>query len=583
MSIHNSNAIAWLLGATALLLLKQTMGLTFSVNLSSTISQMYYGQLLTYFTFVDGGLSSLSYETSGQVSSSDRLYLFATGSQLMTEVYSTSTCLNFYERSIANASLTARKRDLLILGPFAGSFPTILVFANDFSCNRTVPLSTHTSRIIITLLNPNSQSLSGTLIGLKSHVAGLFSVYAGAVLYALYCLWSSKRCDRCHRVDAFAFGSELRIDTSAMIDDASKNSSDQLCCSCASAQLSRTPYFPSYSRQRVSLNNQEKRLYYMLTLLCLQCFASLLAWLEFSRFSNSTLPATRPVFGTDGIRSQFAEWLSVFSHYMFMGLLMSQATADSSGLTEHHNFRRTAVSKSGSSMPVLSSFSGHRTSLPVLSVFRLGRAFSLNRLTWLLLFAQLTCYGSLHYSNSNVAYAGPEMWPAEEQHGFWAGLGIPNTNYLPLKSPSSSTSHIRPSSPTGFFARMHTMVIVLTGSTSFLAVFLSSLRTIFGLVLVGRLAQISRNHRFGEMRSFYARFGWLGTAWFAAHPLLLLAGALFADHLRYKVVLVGVTLIQVTVVISLLVLFTRQTLRWDISALSTSLPLLRRIPSPGSE
>ncbi|CAH8667531.1 unnamed protein product [Dicrocoelium dendriticum] len=585
MDLHNHVLITWLL-------LKQTAGLTFSVNLSSKISQMYYGQLLTYFTFVDGGTASLSYETLGQVPPSGYLYLFAAGTQRMTGSYSPSTCINFYARSIRNVSLNVHKRGVFILDPFAGYFPTFLVFSDNSSCNQTIPVFADTSRVTITLLNPNGQPQSGTLIGLRAHVAGLFSVYTAAVLYALYCLCSSKRCDRCHRanrVDTFGFGFEAGKGAMSVIDDATKHSSNQVCCPCTSAKLSNAPYSTPYSRSIVALNGQEKQLCYLLALLCLQCFASVLAWLEFSRFSSTIVSTNRPVFGADGSRSHFAELLSVASHYVFMGLLMSQAiAADTSGVTEyhdcrHHTLRRTATFKSESSTPSLPNFSGHRISLPVLSVFRLGRTLSLHRLTWLLLFSQVMWYGFIHYSNSTVAYAEPEMWPTEEQHGFWAGLGIPGTNYLSWES-STSTSHLRSSyPPSGLFAHLLAMTLILTGSTSVLAIIISSLRTGLGLVLATRLAQIGRIHRSSEMRNFYTRFGWLGTAWFTAHPLLLLTGALFADHVRYKMVVVGVTLIQAAVVVSVLMLFTRQTLLWDISALSASLPLLRRIPPPNSK
>ncbi|THD18804.1 hypothetical protein D915_010512 [Fasciola hepatica] len=73
----------------------------------------------------------------------------------------------------------------------------------------------------------------------------------------------------------------------------------------------------------------------------------------------------------------------------------------------------------------------------------------------------------------------------------------------------------------------------------------------------------------------------VGFTWFLSYPFVGLCAFLLAEHIRYKLTVVGITLIQTGCLVFLLAFLSRQTLYWDISSLSASLPPLKGSLSSG--
>ncbi|GAB1606536.1 integral membrane protein GPR180-like [Argonauta hians] len=74
-------------------------------------------------------------------------------------------------------------------------------------------------------------------------------------------------------------------------------------------------------------------------------------------------------------------------------------------------------------------------------------------------------------------------------------------------------------------------------------------------------------------REFYATFTKSCMLWFLCYPVLVISSWLLTEYLRYKVLTMGVVLCQSAAVIILYQLFMSRSLYWEVSALSSSLPL----------
>lgn len=109
-------------------------------------------------------------------------------------------------------------------------------------------------------------------------------------------------------------------------------------------------------------------------------------------------------------------------------------------------------------------------------------------------------------------------------------------------------------------------------------------RTYAGLALVGlrilmagvfawNLRKTVNAERSALKREFYITFTKLCMLWFLSYPILVVLTWLFAEYLRYKILTMGIVFSQSTVVVILYQLFMSRSLYWEVSALSSSLPL----------
>ncbi|KAF8564563.1 hypothetical protein P879_09422 [Paragonimus westermani] len=574
-------------------------GMVFTITLSHELAHKYYGQLLTLYTFMGNGPGSISFELFGKLHPSARLYLFALGTQHMIGDYSEDACLNFYKMSIGND----RARGTLKFGSFTGFFPTVLVFADNITCKHDAPHYTATASANINVVNSDGQSLSGTLIGLQEHLAGFLFIYALAIAYVLYCVrlnlyrcckgCTIASCDSRATENCKPCSSQRKIPDPLETTKLDSPVAPLYCCNASSNVVYLDSNFTeddSNCNRSVGLlreGGHEKQMFLLVLFLCVQFSSLLFEWLELSALSDSSRPSYKPhpTAGADGIYSHIAELLALSTHYLAISLLLMKTVDFTSRAVKAkpHLEAESHCGPCGCAPNVsLPSTNVHHIPVPAFSRFRCGRLFSPTYIVGVLFCIQVLWFFVREALYSQPLYAEPSRWPIEEQHGYWAGLGMPNENFLPVEiTESHKTSEFTVVSRVYRTAARGIMMSV-TSSLSSVSFMLFVLRTAFGLILSARLLRVSRAQRTDQLRDSSTRFGLLGCTWFLAHPSLLFIGTLMADHIRYKVVFIGVTLIHACFSGCVLLLFTRQVVLWDISSLSVTLPLLKRIPFPNS-
>ncbi|KAG5447613.1 hypothetical protein CSKR_107854 [Clonorchis sinensis] len=559
---------------------KGTHGMTFSVQLSPALSQRHNGQLLAYFTFTSGASNSLSFKVlQGHSDPSARLYLFAVGTQHMLRSDTDAGCANFYQMSIFNVSL-AQGQGQFTVGSFSGHFPTFLVYADSCTCESvSCSLSRGNLNAIITILNPNQEPLSGSLVGLRIHLFGLLVFYALAVACAFYfvrlAMCCTASCEALMESGQRLVNHDRTVSVTAGCELKNIGRTGQICCApCCGGVLDNAGAITSSgARSSISrADGAERRLYLLTTLLCIQFASVLFCWMELSRLAQSgshSLKSLHPVSGADGLYSQIAELLALLNQFAMLRLLIihaSELTGSSvRGHRPHQELRQPCCPTTPSNSPP----TNRRLALS-LSIFRFGRLLSWNRLINSILVIQVFWYILKEVAYQDPMYTGPSQWPMEEHQGFWAGLGVPVPRYLPQLS-----SGIDVTGSNQQHSTVRTYMGTITLDSSF-APLLTIIRTAIGLTLSMRLLRLSGHQRSEQTRKVNSNCGWLGCAWFLTHPTLLLLGTLFADHVRYKFTIVGITLSQAAIFATLLFLMTRQTFLWDISSLSASLPILKR-------
>ncbi|KAF5399767.1 hypothetical protein PHET_06612 [Paragonimus heterotremus] len=577
-------------------------GMVFTITLSHELAHKYYGQILTLYTFMGNGPGSISFELLGKLHPSARLYLFALGTQRMIGDYSEDACLNFYKMSIGNVSLD-RTRGTLKFGSFTGFFPTVLVFADNITCKHDARHYTATASAIINVVNSDGQPLSGTLVGLQEHLTGFLFIYALAIVYVLYCVRSNlyrcckgcdiAPCDSRATENCKPCSSQRKIPDTLETTELDSTVTPLYCCNASSNVVYLDSNFTGDGitcNRSVGLlreGGQEKQMFLLMVFLCVQFVSLLFEWLELSALSDSSRPSYKPhpTAGADGIYSHIAELLALSTHYLAISLLMVKTvdfTSRPAKAKPHPESESHCAPCGCAPVGSLPSTNVHHITVPAFSRFRCGRLFSPTSIVGILFCIQVLWFVIRETIYSQPRYAEPSRWPIEEQHGYWVGLGMPNENFLPVEvTESYKTAEITVESRV-YRTTASGIMMSVTSSLSSASFVLFVLRTAFGLILSARLLRVSRAQRTDQLRDSSRRFGLLGCIWFLAHPSLLFIGTLMADHIRYKVVFIGVTLIHACFSGCILLLFTRQVVLWDISSLSVTLPLLKRIPFPNS-
>lgn len=102
---------------------------------------------------------------------------------------------------------------------------------------------------------------------------------------------------------------------------------------------------------------------------------------------------------------------------------------------------------------------------------------------------------------------------------------------------------------------------------------LVALRILMAAVFAWNLRKTVNSERSALKREFYITFTKLCMVWFLSYPVLVVLTWLFAEYLRYKILTMGIIFSQSTVVVILYQLFMSRSLYWEVSALSSSLPL----------
>ncbi|KAL4220402.1 hypothetical protein ACF0H5_020805 [Mactra antiquata] len=74
-------------------------------------------------------------------------------------------------------------------------------------------------------------------------------------------------------------------------------------------------------------------------------------------------------------------------------------------------------------------------------------------------------------------------------------------------------------------------------------------------------------------REFYISFTKSCMLWFLSYPVIVIVSFIFTEYLRYKIISMCVVLCQSTAVVLLYRLFLSRSLYWEVSALSSTLPL----------
>ncbi|XP_013382788.1 integral membrane protein GPR180 [Lingula anatina] len=102
---------------------------------------------------------------------------------------------------------------------------------------------------------------------------------------------------------------------------------------------------------------------------------------------------------------------------------------------------------------------------------------------------------------------------------------------------------------------------------------LVTLRILLAAIFASHLHSTVRHERSTMKKQFYTAFAKSCLLWFLSYPVLVLVSWLFSEYLRYKMVTMGVVLCQSLAVIQLYRLFVSRSLYWEVSALSSTLPL----------
>ncbi|OON16871.1 hypothetical protein X801_07302, partial [Opisthorchis viverrini] len=401
-------------------------------------------------------------------------------------------------------------------------------------------LSRENLNAIITILNPNQEPLSGSLVGLRIHLFGLLVFYALAVACAFYfvrlAMCCAASCEALMESGQRLVNHGRTVSVTAGCELKNIERTGQICCApCCGGVMDNTGAITSNgARSSVSrADGAERRLYLLTTLLCIQFASVLFCWMELSRLAQSGshgLKPIHPVSGADGLYSQIAELLALLNQFAMLRLLIihaSELTGSSvRGHRPHQELRQPCCPTTPSNSPPTNRLTDCAT--PVLPYPVCNQPTSISSSAEITDQFLVFWYILKEIAYQDPLYTGPSQWPMEEHQGFWAGLGVPVPRYLPqLSSGMDITgSNQQPSI-------VHTYLGTITLDSSF-APLLTITRTAIGLTLSMRLLRLSRHQRSEQTRKVNSNCGWLGCAWFLTHPTLLLLGALFADHVRYK-------------------------------------------------
>ncbi|XP_061165730.1 integral membrane protein GPR180-like [Saccostrea echinata] len=108
---------------------------------------------------------------------------------------------------------------------------------------------------------------------------------------------------------------------------------------------------------------------------------------------------------------------------------------------------------------------------------------------------------------------------------------------------------------------------------SFAGIALVILRILLAALFAWNLNVTVSSERSALRREFYKSFTKSCMLWFLCYPLLVVLSWIFYEYLRYKLITMGVVLCQCCAVGMLYKLFFSRSLYWEISALSSTLPL----------
>ncbi|XP_064638947.1 integral membrane protein GPR180-like [Lineus longissimus] len=101
------------------------------------------------------------------------------------------------------------------------------------------------------------------------------------------------------------------------------------------------------------------------------------------------------------------------------------------------------------------------------------------------------------------------------------------------------------------------------------------LRVLLAAMFSGNLLFVMQFERSALKREFYARFAECCLLWFMCYPVFLSLSWFVGDYYCYQFLTVTVVLCEATAVLLLYKLFLSRSLYWEVSALSSSLPLYR--------
>ncbi|KAK7449145.1 hypothetical protein BaRGS_00040054 [Batillaria attramentaria] len=108
---------------------------------------------------------------------------------------------------------------------------------------------------------------------------------------------------------------------------------------------------------------------------------------------------------------------------------------------------------------------------------------------------------------------------------------------------------------------------------STLGVALILLRILLAALLAWNLYTTIRAERSSLKREFYTSFTKACMLWFLCYPVCVAISRIFSEYLRYKLITMGVLVCQSIAGVFLYRLFLSRSLYWEVSALSSTLPL----------
>uniref|UniRef100_A0A2C9M752 Uncharacterized protein n=1 Tax=Biomphalaria glabrata TaxID=6526 RepID=A0A2C9M752_BIOGL len=99
------------------------------------------------------------------------------------------------------------------------------------------------------------------------------------------------------------------------------------------------------------------------------------------------------------------------------------------------------------------------------------------------------------------------------------------------------------------------------------------LRILLAGMFAIKLKEVIASERSSLKRKFYSSFTKLCMMWFLCYPSIFLSTLMFSEYLQYKMITMGVLICQSIAGVLLYRLFLSRSLYWEVSALSSSLPL----------
>ncbi|GFR90683.1 integral membrane protein GPR180-like [Elysia marginata] len=108
---------------------------------------------------------------------------------------------------------------------------------------------------------------------------------------------------------------------------------------------------------------------------------------------------------------------------------------------------------------------------------------------------------------------------------------------------------------------------------SYAGISLVILRILLAAMFAVKLKALIAAERSKLKRQFYSTFTKLCMLWFLCYPVIVICSWLFSEYLRYKLITMCVLLCQSAAGVMLYRLFLSRSLYWEVSALSSSLPI----------